>query len=317
MENRAYALAAGLFTLLLGIGVIATAMWFSGKAVENDEYVLVSRYPVSGLNQQAPVRYRGVTVGKVVDIGFEQQDTRAQGEQTQGPRAILVKILVQTGTPLTEGTYAKLGSQGVTGLSYVMLDDDGKKPAPLTSQTGEPPRIAVRPSFMDSLSTSGEEMIANINLVAQRVNTLLSDDNQKQLVGTLRSLDQATGKIASVAVAIEPTVKALPSVINDTSIALKRADSLLANLNQRVESFDRAAKSAELFGNSGTALSEAMLTESVPRLNVLLEDVQRSSRGLERLLSEINEQPQSLIFGRNATPPGPGEPGFSAQRGTK
>src|SRR5476651_2707564 len=160
-------------------------------------------------------------------------------------------------------------------------------------------------------------MIVNFNQVAQRVNTLLSEDNQKQLVGTLRNLDHATGRFASLATAMEPTVKALPALVNDTGIALKRADTLLANINQRVESFERAAKGAEQFSNSGAVLSDVMLTESVPRLNVLLEDVQRSSRGLERLLNEINEQPHSLIFGRNPTPPGPGEPGFSAQRGTK
>ena len=307
MENRAYALAAGLFTLLLGIGVIATALWFSGQTVENDEYLLVSHYPVSGLNPQAPVRYRGVTVGKVVDIKFDQQDRRA----------ILVKILVQTGTPLTEGTYAQLGSQGVTGLAYVMLDDDGKKPAPLNSDGGHLARIDVRQSFFDSVSTSGQEMIVNFNQVAQRVNTLLSDDNQKQLVGTLRGLDQATGKFASLATAMEPTVKALPVLLNDTGIALKRADTLLANINTRLDSFERAANSAEQLGSRGVALSDAMLTESVPRLNVLLDDVQRSSRGLERLLNEINEQPASLIFGRNPMPPGPGEPGFGAQRGTR
>jgi len=45
--------------------------------------------------------------------------------------------------------------------------------------------------------------------------------------------------------------------------------------------------------------------------------VQRSSRGLERLLNEINEQPASLIFGRSPNPPGPGEPGFNASRGSR
>jgi phospholipid/cholesterol/gamma-HCH transport system substrate-binding protein len=307
MENRAYALAAGLFTLLLGIAVVATALWFSGETVENDEYLLVSRYPVSGLNPQAPVRYRGVTVGKVVDIKFDQQDKRA----------ILVKILVQTGTPLTQGTYARLGSQGVTGLSYVMLDDDGKKPAPLVTEGGQPARIDVRPSFLDTLSASGEETLANFNQAAKQVNSLLSDGNQKQLMGTLRNLDHATGKLASLATAMEPAVKALPALMNDTSMALKRADALLANVNQRLDSFERAANSAEQFGLSGTALTDTMMTETVPRLNVLLEDVQRSSRGLERLLNEINEQPQSLIFGRSTLPPGPGEPGFGSQRGTK
>ena len=307
MENRAYALAAGLFTILLGIGVVATALWFSGETVENNEYVLISRYPVSGLNPQAPVRYRGVTVGKVVDIKFDQQEARA----------ILVTILVQTGTPLTEGTFARLGSQGVTGLAYVMLDDDGKKPTPLASQGTQVARIEVRPSFIDSVTETGEEMIGNFNQVAKRVNTLLSDDNQKQLVGTLRSLDTATGKVASLATSMQPTVKALPALLNDTAVALKRADTLLVNINQRLDSFERAAQGAEKFSLSGASLSEAMMAESVPRLNVLLDDVQRSSRGLERLLNEINEQPASLIFGRNPMPPGPGEPGFGAQRGTR
>ena len=311
MENRAYALAAGLFTLLLGIAVVAAALWFSGDTVENQEYLMVSRHPVSGLNAQAPVRFRGVTVGKVLDIRFDPLE----------PRAILVRIQVQTGTPLTKGTYAQLGSQGVTGLSYVILDDDGKKPEPLVGEGDQLARIEVRPSFIDSLSASGQEMIGNFNVVAQRVNTLLSDENQNQLMGTLRGLDQATGRFAALATTIEPTVKALPALINDTGIVLKRADTLLANLNERVESFERAAKSAERaansaeqLGNSGTALSEAMLTESVPRVNVLLEDVQRASRGLERLLNEINEQPHSLVFGRNPLPPGPGEAGFAARR---
>ena len=314
MENRAHALAAGLFTLLLGIAVVAAAMWFSGDAVDNQEYLMVSRYPVSGLNAQAPVRFRGVTVGKVLEIKFDPME----------PRAILVRIQVQTGTPLTKGTYAQLGSQGVTGLSYVILDDDGKTPEPLAGEGDRLARIEVRQSFFDSLSTSGQEMVVNFNQVAQRVNTLLSDENQNQLMGTLRSVDHATGRIAAVVTQFEPTAKALPGLINDTNLALRRADTLLANVNQRVESFERAAisaeraaKSAEQLGNSGTALSEAMLTESVPRVNLLLEDVQRASRGLERLLNEINEQPHSLVFGRNPLPPGPGEAGFAARRVTQ
>jgi phospholipid/cholesterol/gamma-HCH transport system substrate-binding protein len=307
MENRAHALAAGLFTLLLGIAVIATALWFSGQAVENDEYMLVSEHPVSGLNTQAPVRYRGVTVGKVVNINFDPTN----------PRAILVKILVQSGTPITEGAYAQLGSQGVTGLSYVMLDDDGKKPAPLRSDGGQLPRIPVKPSFMDTLTTSGQDMVANFNVVAQRVNTLLGDDNQKQLLTTLSHVDQATARFSSLAASMDPAIKALPAVITDTGAALKRADALLASIDRRLDSFERAANGAERLTADGSMLMDTVLTESVPRLNVLLEDIQRSSRGLERLLQEVNDQPQSLIFGRNTMPPGPGEPGFRAAGGVK
>ena len=328
MENRAYALAAGLFTLLLGSGVFATAVWFSGETVETGNYLLVSRHAVSGLNPQAPVRFRGVTVGKVVSIDFDPLE----------PRSILVEITVRTGTPLSRGTYAQLGSQGVTGLSYVILDDDGSKPEPLAAEADKLARIEVRPSFIDSVSASGQELLDSFSQVAKRMNALLSEENQRQLASTLRNLDRASGKVAALATslepavkaleptvkaiepavkAIEPAVKALPALAGDAGAAFRRADTLLANLNQRVESFERAANSAEHLSSQGVAVSETMLNESLPRFNVLLEDLQRSSRGLERLLSEINEQPHSIVFGKNPLPPGPGEPGFALQRGVR
>lgn len=305
MENRAYALATGLFTLLLSAGVLATAVWFSGEAVETTDYVLASRFPVTGLNPQAPVRYRGVQVGKVVSIDFDPLD----------PRAILVKISVRSDTPLTKGTFAQLGSQGVTGLSYVILDDDGKKPEPLVAENDHLARIEVRQSFMDSITSSGQELVATAGDVAKHIDTLLDEKNQAQLMRTMSNLEQAAGKVVVLANALEPSVKALPAVIRDTGIALKRADTLLANLNGRVESFERAAKGVEQLGASGVALSDAMMTDSLPRLNLLIDDLQRSSRSLDRVLETIDEQPASLVFGRNPPPPGPGEPGFGTQRG--
>lgn len=306
MENRAHALAAGLFTLLLGIGVIAVAAWFSGDTVPTTDYVLVSTHPVSGLNVQAPVRFRGVTVGKVVSINFNPLE----------PRIIEVAIAVRSDTPLSQGTFAQLGSQGVTGLSYVILDDDGKKPQALLPEEGAPARIAVRPSFMDSVSNSGQELIENAGEVAKRVNALLADDNQKHLVSAVRNLDLMSGRIASLATTLEPAVKSLPALAVDAGVALKRADALMANLNQRVDAFERAAKGAERLGDSGAAVGDALLNETLPRANQLADELQRAARGVERTLVDLDEQPHSLIFGRNPLPPGPGEPGFGS-RGTR
>ena len=38
MENRAYAFAVGLFTLLLGAGVVVAAMWLSGQTEAQAEF---------------------------------------------------------------------------------------------------------------------------------------------------------------------------------------------------------------------------------------------------------------------------------------
>jgi len=303
MENRAHALAAGLFTLLLGLGVIAVSAWFGGDTVETKNFMLVSRHPVSGLNAQAPVRFRGVTVGKVVAINFNPED----------PLSILVEIAIRADTPLTQGTFAQLGSQGVTGLAYVILDDKGNKPGALASEDGKLARIDVHPSFMDSVTDSGQAMVENFNEVAKRVNTLLSDDNQKHLVSAVRNLDTMSARVSTLATSLEPTVRAMPALAADAGVALKRADALMANLNQRVEAFERAAKGAERLTDSGAALSDAMLAETLPRLNQLADELQRTARGIERTLNDLDEQPHSLIFGRNPLPPGPGEAGFSAR----
>src|SRR6187455_3334729 len=106
MENRAHALAAGLFVIVLTAAVAAVAMWFGGGAAARDKYLLISELPVNGLNPQAVVRYRGVTVGKVESIRLKPDN----------PHFILIRIAVDRDLQLTTNTYAQLGFQGLTGL---------------------------------------------------------------------------------------------------------------------------------------------------------------------------------------------------------
>ena len=311
MENRAYAFAVGLFTLLLGAGVVVAAMWLSGQTEAQESYTLESRFPVTGLNVQAPVRFRGVDVGKVKSIKFTEAD----------PRVILVRVAVRRGTPLTRGTYAQLGSQGVTGLAYVILDDDGSKPERLSAADPDV-RIPVRPSFLDELSGAGKDVLADVRLVASRIKVLLSDSNQGQLVRTLAGLEKATNDISKLALKIDPALRNVPALTDDARKAIARADELMDNLNKlalelgkRVDAVDRVAKSAEQVGGAAQSLSASTVGETLPRIHELLEELAHTSRDLDRLLADLNDQPASLVFGRPPAAPGPGEPGFNPRRG--
>lgn len=312
MENRAYAITVGLFTLVLGAGVVFIVMWFSGDTEKRDIYRLESRFAVTGLNIQAPVRFRGVEVGRVESIAFADK----------AARSILIAVSVKSDTPISRGTYATLGSQGVTGLAYVILDDDGDKPEPLSAAESEKTRIPVRQSFIDEISGSGKSLVSDANEVARRLKLLLDEKNQAQLMRTLASLDAATRGIAEAARKLDPALRNMPAVTEEARKAFARADTLLANMNtlttelvQRVDVLERVAKGADQVGGAAQSVSGAAVADTLPRINALLEELARNSRNLDRLLTQLNEQPASLVFGRPGVAPGPGEPGFSPRPG--
>jgi len=314
MENRAYAFAAGVFTLMLGAGLVFLAMWMTGETEERELFVLESRYPVTGLNPQAAVRFRGVDAGKVEAIGFDPKN----------PRVILVKISVRTDTPITRGTYAQLGTQGVTGLAYVSLDDDGSQPERITTAEAQAVRIPMRQSFIDELSGAGKDLVSEFQQVAARLNTLLSAENQEQLVRTLASLEAASARVTALARELGPGAKGVVALTDDARALLKRAgemmsgiESLATELKSLTHSFERVAVSAENVGAATDTVARSAISNTLPRINGLLDQLSRTSQRLDRLLADLDEQPSSLVFGRPPPEPGPGEPGFPAPKAAR
>lgn len=315
MENKAHALAAGVFTILLIAAVMLAAMWFSGETYESTPYVLESKFGVTGLNEQAAVRYRGVTVGKVTSIRFDPKD----------PRIVLVRVAIHSGIKPTRDTYAELRYQGVTGLAYVMLDDEGRSAEPLGRADGPgSARIPIRESIFASLAEVGQEVLADARELTKRINALLSDRNQEQVGRALENVVTVTRQVTTLAKAMEVAAKNSGELATDARKAFQAADSLLAEISttnrelaKRLAAIDRVAGSADKAAGAIGVLVDALTSETVPRMNLLVEDLARATRSLNRLATDLNEQPQSIIFGRKPGAPGPGEPGHEArEKGT-
>ena len=193
MENKSHALAAGLFVLVVSALVVALAMWLTRDNGNYKLYELTTRDGVSGLQPQAAVRYKGVAVGKVTHIGFDPQ---LSGN-------VLVRIAVDDDAPITPTTFATLGYQGVTGLSYILLDDAGKAHPPLPPGPSGLPRLPLHSSPFAQLSEQGPVILGQVQEMTQRVNQLLSDDNQKRFSDALIHIGAAAASV--------DTLRSIPS----------------------------------------------------------------------------------------------------------
>lgn len=318
MENKAHAMAAGIFVVLMTVLLLALASWLTRETGVRDTYEISTSQTVTGLQEQAPVRFRGVDVGKVSAITF---DPKVQGN-------VLIRIQVDHEAPLTRGTFATLSFQGVTGLAFVQLDDTGQQPTRLQPDDDHPPRIPLKPGLLAKLEEKGEVIVDRVSDVAQKLAQVLNDDNQRRLSQMLTNLGQAADSANQLAQRMDTTVKqrldpALAEAVPTMKSVQRSADEIgrtaadfgatARRLNAKDGPIDRLAEGTQALSHAADSFNSATL----PRLNRVTEDAGRAVRQLGRTMNNINDNPQSLIFGSGKATPGPGEPGFAPPEGTR
>ena len=312
MESRAYALITGLFVIGLAAAIVVWAQWLAKEPLERMPYRVVSTVPVSGLNPQAQVRYRGMGVGRVTTIGLDARDKRR----------ILVGIEVDSGIPVTRGTWAQLGMEGITGIAYVHLLDEGNDPGPPAKGADGVAELPLRPSFMDSMADGAEGVVRDAREMIAGLNALLTPQNRKSVGATLASLER-------VAANLDATSQRMPG-------AVARAEAWLAEDNRRLarEALERMSEAARTlpeltrethqlakdaralvervgkFSDEANRTAGGVREDTLPRVNALAESVERGAQRVGRLAYELERRPESLLWGRAAPRPGPGEPGF-------
>jgi len=297
MENRAHTLVAGLFVIILSIAVALIAMRFSGSNIQYNSYQVVTTESVSGLNPQSAVHFRGVNIGKVEKIEFNPSNLRQ----------ILIHILINENVTLSKSVYAQLGYQGVTGLAYVQLNDDGTHYEQLPPDTP----IPMRRSLLDEVTGYGQDLLSNVNQLVLKMHQLLDDQNQAQVAKILQNIEKATRNFDGIAGHLQPILQSFTELTIESATLVKRLDQLLGEINLAAT---KANQKEGIFDSLSQSAQE--LAATIPELHNVSIGIARNSKNLDRVLHQLEEHPQSLIFGRPNVSPGPGEAGFVPPAGS-
>ena len=306
MENRSHALMAGIFTIVLLLASAVALWWFSGSREPMATYILETRGNVTGLNFEAQVRYRGIRAGKVRDIRPDERD----------PKLLLVEIVLASRFPLTDRTVAKLNYQGVTGLAYIMLEETGEgQGVPLDTASAVPPRIRIQPGFIEKLGDKAGDIAGQIAELTLRMNHLLDDRNVQNIARSVDNLAQASEGLKELPkimaslrqVLSDDNLRRLRSTLQQVEKTTGEAAPLVAEARQLVTSLTDLAQQVDAVGGRVNA-------DTLPRAEMLMQEVAVATRRLNRLMDTLNDTPQAVLFGTAPGKPGPGETGFVPQR---
>lgn len=304
MEEKVNFTLVGLFVLVLGAALIGGVLWLGSDQSYSktyDTYQIYIKESVSGLNLNAPVRYRGVEVGRVQKITLAPDNV----EQVQ------LTLGIERGTPIKTDTFAILQTHGLTGLTFVELAGGSREATALKADKGAPfPTIKTGPSLMMRLDTSVSTLLTNLNRSSENINALLNEDNRLAISHALSDIEALSQTLAARRTTIDSALTNAARTMENTAQLSAQLPQLAERIGHGADAVDRmAGELAKAASSTRTTMDSTRQfgSETAPEMQQILNELHELTTSLKRVSSEIEQNPAVLLHGRAAAKRGPGE----------
>lgn len=307
MVSRKTKFLVGLF-MAAGISIAVVAVIWLGMSrifEQGRYYAVYFDESVQGLNVDSPVKYRGVAIGRVDQIGVAPDS-----------RLIEVILKIEGDIKSEDDMVAQLRVVGITGSMFIELDrrkaGDGSRTPDLRFPT-EYPVFATRPSEIS-------ELFRGIDEIVQKLNTLDIAGISDRLKNTLDHIDQSvvstditgiSGQLKKTLADIDRSVIELDlpglSARLKTTLASLEQDldprvwqEILTGVKQTVDDLKEVAgRTGALVEKAAGAVDETEtgIVEANRRLAVIGRNLENASANLNRLLENLADQPSQALFG--------------------
>ena len=309
MASQRTKFTLGLF-VTFGIGIACFAIIGLGMSrffEKGQYYATYFNESVQGLDVDSPVKYRGVSIGRVEDISV-------------APDATLIQVVlkIESGQTLDSNIVAQLKSVGITGSMFVELDQkqNGERDlSPCFSFPSEYPILASKPS--------------NINTLMQSIGDALSQTKGMDLEGiskkikrTLDNIDQAIadanvkGISKTVESSFEKTAQSLNLIMEKAGHTLDRAENTIGilegisvakqnSIKKTIDDFKQTMENASILSQQGISLvggTQDSLFLLSRNLITIAQNLERASENLNRLIELVSDHPSQIFFGKAPIP---------------
>jgi ABC-type transporter Mla subunit MlaD len=265
MAERNTALRVGIFTLGGIFALLALIFFLSGSALHPGiPYETYFSESVQGLDVGTAVKFRGVTIGKVTDVGLvsaEYPPSSPDAENQKVYQLVVVRFRVdpqkigpsgdldKVGAiqrAITHGLRVQIAPQGITGLAYVELSFVNPVQYPVIPVPWTP-QSTVIPSMPSTLT--------QVQDAAEQIMSSLSKVDLAKMVGDVSQLTDTLDQEVTT---------------GDAHQAIANANTLLETLNQQVKLADLPGTTASvrnLAGGTQTTQILAQLNQTTAQLS--------------------------------------------------
>jgi paraquat-inducible protein B len=312
MAREANPTTIGAFVLGAVALLVAGLLFFGGADFwkEKRRYTLFFDGSVNGLSVGAPVKFRGVTIGRVegvfalMDIPNEEVQIQVQIETDAAAFRTIDGDDDRSGTfPVAalvrdRGMRAKLKSQSfLTGQLYVDFDFYPGSPITLVDFNTPYPELPTLPSDMERFQRAADQLAGRfqeipLERIADRLLSVLAG------IDDIVNSEDLRASVEELRAALVETRKFAAELAEKSGPVLVATRETLEQLRASLESFDQRIGP---LAKAATATFEGFEPDAaIPvELGRTLGEVRKAAQALRRLADTLDEEPNSLLFGRS------------------
>lgn len=289
---------AAIGTLIALILVFGSGQLFQ-KTFEVETYIKQS---VTGLDNGASVRFRGVKVGQVISVGLTGEVYEKNIPLVERKEYVIVRMLIN-GDPkqfigemsnfVAANLRAKVKTMGITGVNYIELDFEARQNEyPILQYTWKPeyPVIPSLPSPADEIFSGLQKVISNLG----SLNLVETQHKFDQLVNNLNTILAGSGK----------GNQGIAESVNQLNTLLNKLNGVTSNAELELLTQELVASSVVL---------RQMLSSVQGDTATTIENLKQASEQLNDLTRIASRSPSTLIWGeppaRIQLPVSPGSTG--------
>ena len=265
---------------------------------------------VRGLNLGAPVEFKGIKVGSVLDIRleFDSKDTsfRIPVLVEIEPQRIIERENQETGSPyqrlknlVERGLRARLQTGSLlTGQLYVELDMYPGSPINLSGDDTPYPELpTLATANFGAITQSAEDLLAKLNAIdIDEVTSVLLET----IESANKTLNSAIETINNANMLV--TAPGITEAIEDMRISLKNFKSIMLKVdNSNIqEAINTGHLALENLSKTLDKTSRMMEPNSPIQYNLieLTREFEETARAIRSLIETLERNPQELIFGK-------------------
>jgi phospholipid/cholesterol/gamma-HCH transport system substrate-binding protein len=307
MEPRVHYVVVGIFVLLLGSATVGLSLWlaFGNVSHEYRTYRVYMNESVSGLFIDAPVKYRGVQVGRVKELTL----------MPDNPELVQITMDINATVSIKEDTTATLAVQGVTGIASIELSGGSLESPLLKAKPGEPyPVIQPGQSLFNRVDATVSELIGNLNMVTHDLHALLTPQTRSRFESILENVDALTASVAEQRVAVGESIKSFATFSSNAADAsaqlpqlMTRLDTAVSTLQTMADDISLATREVREQVHAGGDSLQTLGGRTLPEMEALLAEMRQLTSSFQRLSDRLEEDPRAVLYGPQLDAPGPGE----------